>query len=91
MRPLYELAFARRPAEELYVIADDPYQMHNVANDARYASIRSQLRQRLMRELQETSDPRAIGGGEVFDAYPYYGGAPTWPGQQRIDQFRVTP
>ena len=32
----YDLAFGKRPAEELYLIADDPECMHNLATDSRH-------------------------------------------------------
>ncbi len=79
-RRLYELAFGKRPGEELYDLKNDPEQLENVAADPEYAAIRRQLAERLMRQLEATGDPRAVGGGEKFDEYPYLGGAPTYPG-----------
>lgn len=70
---LYDLAFAKRPAEELYALADDPAQLTNVAGDARFAAEQAALKERLMTALRETGDPRVLGGGEAFDAYPYRG------------------
>ena len=73
VRPFYDLAFAKRPAEELYDLAKDPDQLHNVAGEAAYADARADLAGRLMDELKATGDPRALGKGDVFAAYPYYG------------------
>lgn len=69
----YDLAFAKRPGEELYDLRKDPGQLANVAGESQYASIRQELADRLTAELRATSDPRVIGGGEKFDQYPYYG------------------
>jgi len=73
VRPFYDLAFAKRPAEELYDLAKDPDQLHNVAGEAAYADARADLARRLMDELKATGDPRALGKGDVFATYPYYG------------------
>jgi N-sulfoglucosamine sulfohydrolase len=79
-RRLYDLSFAKRPAEELYDLKKDPNQLENVANDPEYADVRKELESRLMAELRETGDPRVVGGAERLEAYPYYGGSPLWPG-----------
>ncbi|HEV3005404.1 MAG TPA: sulfatase/phosphatase domain-containing protein, partial [Pirellulales bacterium] len=79
VRPLYALAFDKRPAEELYDLEADPDQQHNVANIGSYAAAKKELSARLMTKLRETQDPRVVGGGEQFDRYPYYGGVPQWP------------
>ena len=79
-RRLFELAFDKRPAEELYDLKKDPDQLHNVAADPAYAEIRKQLDRQLVERLEATGDPRVGGGGEKFDQYPYLGGAPSYPG-----------
>lgn len=78
----YDLAFAKRPAEELYDLAADPDQQLNVAADARYAATKRELSERLLNELKATGDPRANREGHAFDKYPYYGGVPQWPGEK---------
>ena len=77
---LYELSFAKRPAEELYDLAQDPHQLRNVATDPAYAKTRRELEALLMAELEATNDPRVVGGAERLEAYPYYGGGPRGPG-----------
>ena len=79
-RRLYDLAFAKRPAEELYDLGRDPDQLRNVAEDPEYAAVRDELRTRLDSDLRATTDPRVMGGAERLEAYPYYGGSPLWPG-----------
>ena len=71
---LFGLAFAKRPAEELYDLANDPDQLQNVAANAAYAAVRRQLWDQLMRELQASGDPRVAGQGDLFDFQPYSGG-----------------
>lgn len=39
--------YEHRPAEELYDVAADPYELHNLANDPAYAGQKSKLRARL--------------------------------------------
>lgn len=71
--PYFELAFAPRPAEELYDLNSDPHQLVNVAGDPdRYATL-LELRAQLRAELEASGDPRVLGGAERWDAYPYYG------------------
>ena len=76
----WDLCFAKRPEEELYDCKKDPEQLTNVAGDAAYAEIKKKLAAQLMENLKLTGDPRATGGGDEFDKYPYLGGAPKYPG-----------
>ena len=69
---LWELSFARRPAEELYDLERDPFQTDDVAEKPAYAEIRQELRGRLEASLKNTGDPRFIGRPEVFDQAPYH-------------------
>lgn len=71
IKKYFDLSFAKRPAEELYVIAEDPFQINNVAADPRYAKVKAKLSSQLTEELKNAADPRVIGGGEKFDEYPY--------------------
>jgi len=74
VRRLFELAFAKRPAEELYDLKKDPGQLNNVAGESEYFEIKNKLLAALMVELTATKDPRIVGGADIFDQYPYYGG-----------------
>ena len=76
---LYELAFGKRPSEELYDCRQDPEQLVNVADDPAYAEIKQELSKQLMEQLLATGDPRATGGGDEFDAVPYLGMGPRHP------------
>jgi N-sulfoglucosamine sulfohydrolase len=69
-RALYDHAYGKRPREELFDLREDPYQMHNVASDPKYREVRTELRQRLMSELERTGDPRLIDDGAFFENPP---------------------
>jgi N-sulfoglucosamine sulfohydrolase len=73
IRRLFELACGKRPAEELYDLARDPFQMNNVADRAEYAEAKKRLRADLDRWMKETADPRAAGEDDRWDRYPYKG------------------
>jgi N-sulfoglucosamine sulfohydrolase len=76
---LYELAFGKRPAEELYDCRKDPEQLVNLADDPAYAEIKNKLSEKLLSQLLITADPRVGGGGDKFDEHPYLGQGPRHP------------
>ena len=79
---LFELAVGKRPAEELYDLSHDPWQMTNVAGDPRYSERKATLHAELDRYLAETKDPRAAGRGAEFDRYYYVSsGVPAKPAE----------
>jgi len=67
-KALYDAAFAKRPAEELYDLRKDAGQLHNIAADPAYAAPLRDLSGRLMKVLQDTHDPRLT---DAFDRPPY--------------------
>jgi N-sulfoglucosamine sulfohydrolase len=69
----FRLAFAKRPAEELYDLAKDPQQLTNVADRPEYGATTERLRAELGRWMKETGDPRAAGDDDRWDRYPYFG------------------
>jgi arylsulfatase A-like enzyme len=71
-RRFFDLAFARRPAEELYDLEKDPEQTLNVAAQPEYAPALGRLRAELDRWMRKTNDPR-WRGEDAFDRYPYSG------------------
>lgn len=72
-KKLFNLAFGKRPAEELYDCIKDPHQLHNVAADPEYKATLRKLSQRLTAHLAATGDPRATAGDAPWDDWPYYG------------------
>ncbi|MFW5980722.1 MAG: sulfatase [Halanaerobiaceae bacterium] len=73
----YNLAFGKRPREELYNIIDDPECINNLADKAEYEELKQKLWEELIEKLEETGDPRIFGNGDVFDKeYEYQGNPP---------------
>ncbi|MFW5744177.1 MAG: sulfatase, partial [Spirochaetota bacterium] len=60
VRPLFELGFGKRPAEELYDLRTDPDHMVNVVDEKRYADVRAELDGRLEGVLLAQRDPRVV-------------------------------
>jgi len=69
----FRLCFEKRPAEELYELARDPFQLENVADQASFAEAKKKLRADLGRWMAGTNDPRAAGDDDRWDRFPYYG------------------
>jgi N-sulfoglucosamine sulfohydrolase len=88
MGKFYELNFGKRPAEELYRVADDPDQVVNLADDPKYARIKQDLSDRLSAALSELEDPRETSLDVQFDDYPYIGGVPKYPGDESFEPYR---
>jgi arylsulfatase A-like enzyme len=80
----YDIAFARRPGEELYDLRKDPFQMNNVAADAKYAKDKARLSAQLMKILTEAGDPRVTGNAQTFERPPFTDPSPQQP--QRREQ-----
>ncbi len=71
-QPLFDIAFSKRPAEELYHLKDDPDMLHNLSAQTAYQDIRKNLQQQLREYLIRTADPRATSRPADWDTYPYY-------------------
>jgi arylsulfatase A-like enzyme len=78
-KSLFNLAYAKRPREELYDLRSDPHQMNNVAAEPKYAQVRADLERRLMEELKRTGDPRVVDDGKFFETPPMAGPLPGPP------------
>lgn len=70
-RKYFKLAFAKRPAEELYDLESDPDQLENIADQSRFAALKAQLSHQLREALRRAGDPRIAGNANAFDRYPY--------------------
>ncbi len=68
----HQLAYGLRPEEELYHVTDDPFQLNNLADDARHGRKKKELRADLDAWMKRAGDPRAgtLEQGDVFDRYP---------------------
>ena len=76
VEPLYDLAFGKRPREELYDLERDPDYMNNVALDEAYAGIRADLNKRLIDVLEKQNDPRLREQPCRYEYEPYAGKVP---------------
>ncbi|MCG8306885.1 MAG: sulfatase [Cytophagales bacterium] len=87
VRPLFDQAFNKRPAEELFDLAKDPYQMNNVADLSEYAEIKKKLSDQLTDYLISSEDPRETDATFDWDASEYYmeGDKRPRPGQKAIE------
>lgn len=68
----YDIAFAKRPYEELYDLKNDPDETRNVAWEPKYQAVRKTLSDRLDKILTEADDPRMTDPGLCrFDTPEY--------------------
>lgn len=77
---LHDLAFGKRPEEQLYDIANDPWCLNNLARNPKYESIRTSLKNNLQANLKEQGDPRVLGNSDIFESYPRFGSMRYFPG-----------
>lgn len=72
VRRFFEMACAKRPAEELYELRTDPDQFKNLAGDVAHAQAKQRLRSQLDEWMSSTADPRATNPTtDEFDKYLY--------------------
>lgn len=65
---LWDLAFGKVPEEQLFSKNDDPDMVNNLADNTDYAEIKSQLKEKLVKYLIKTNDPRQ-NGESPWDKY----------------------
>ena len=70
-REYWDLAFGKRPEEELYNIKSDAECMNNLAGMPEYRELKTALQEQLFAELKQQGDPRMFGNGHVFDEYVF--------------------
>lgn len=70
---LWAVNFGRRPPVELYDLDADPDCLVNLSADPAHRERQRAMRETLARELRAQEDPRALGRGDTFDAFPYAG------------------
>ena len=76
VEPLFQLAFGKRPREELYDLRVDPDYMNNVATEQAYDNRRGELESRLLSLLEEQDDPRLMEQPCRYEFEPYAGPVP---------------
>ena len=69
-RKYYDYMLGRRPAEELYDLSNDPYQLNNLSSAPEQSPTLEKLRKQLAEELKHRDDPRVLSRGSEFDSYP---------------------
>lgn len=69
VKRFFDLGFSKRPAEEMYDVRKDPYNVNNIADLALYASKKKELSERLQQWMQNEKDPRVNDGGDEIDRY----------------------
>ena len=77
--PYFELAVAKRPAEELFDIRNDPGCLVNLADEPAHSETRAELAQRLEDHLRRTGDPRMGDDPEIWETYSRYGAIREFP------------
>jgi uncharacterized sulfatase len=76
----FDLAYSKRPAEQLYDIKNDPGCINDLANNPEYHKVKEELKIILLNELTKQGDPRVLGNGDVFESYPRFAGMRDFPG-----------
>lgn len=71
----HDLCFAKRPAEELYEVRNDPDNVRNLAGKESTIAILARHRDRLETILRGEGDPR-IENLDPWQSYPWYGRQP---------------
>lgn len=70
-RWVFDLTFGKRPEEELYDLAKDPYQIRNVAAEPTYGATKARLAAQLLATLKEAGDPRVGPTPVKFERPPF--------------------
>lgn len=73
---LFHLSFGKRPAEELFSIKENIYNMSNLAENVDYQGVKEGLKEQLFTYLKSTDDPRMLGESP-WDEY-YFDGGKEW-------------
>lgn len=72
VRRYFELAFGKRPAEELFDIGKDPGCLENLAASDAHKAVKDKLAAELEKTLKEQGDPRLTGRGDIWESYPRF-------------------
>ncbi len=73
VKPFFELAMGKRPAEELFNIKNDLDELKNLATDPAYQQIKKQLASQMKNYLIKTKDPREVDGDtKIWDTAAYF-------------------
>ena len=62
----FKLTFEKRPAEELYQVKDDPFQLNNLAEQAEHQEIKNELQAKLESWMKKTNDLRVTEPQTIY-------------------------
>ncbi len=79
----FQLAVAKRPAEELFDIQKDPACLKNLAGDPAFAQVKDELSRQMTEYLKKTGDPRVTGNGDIWENYPRYSNVRKFPAPEQ--------
>lgn len=83
VRRFFDLAVAKRPAEEFFDIQADPGCLVNLANDAASRSAKEAHARQLETHLRSTGDSRVLDGGEIWETYRRYSAIRKFPAPEQ--------
>jgi len=87
IKPFFDMAFAKRPEYELFNLVDDPDCVNNLSGNIEYASIETEMKEALMKELTKSGDPRVVGPDkEIFDSYIRHAGLRHFPNPEKTSK-----
>ncbi|MEL7586446.1 MAG: sulfatase [Prolixibacteraceae bacterium] len=85
VRNYFGLAHDKRPEFELFDVQNDPACLKNLSGNQAFAEIERKMKERLLKELKQSQDPRIVGPDkEVFDSYMRYGPIREFPAPQSM-------
>lgn len=70
-QPYMDLAFGKRPYEELYKLNNDPWEINNLVENEDFQEVKNELSNQLDSILITTGDPRMEQGISVYDRLPF--------------------
>jgi uncharacterized sulfatase len=76
----FDLAYSKRPQEQLYDIKNDPGCINSLAENPKFLKVKSELNKILINELKKQGDPRVLENGDVFESYPRFANMRSFPG-----------
>jgi hypothetical protein len=68
LKPFASRVLEPSPAEELYDLIEDPWQLRNLAGDPAHAETKERLGKQLTDYQRQTGDPRVTGEMKIFEA-----------------------
>lgn len=67
----WKLCFGKRPAEEMYLLDQDPDCVNNVAGKESHQQLKRELASQMSKAMRAEGDPRFHGEPDYFDRLPY--------------------